>query len=85
MQQNNLTIAKVDKSKAIVIIDRNVLKQKKIDTFIQQNNIIKKGHILKMFLSVLSTFKNRASYIQDGRTATLRMLPFIHFFNKYKY
>jgi hypothetical protein len=31
------------------------------------------------------TFKNRASYIQDGRTATLQMLHFIYFFNKYKY
>jgi hypothetical protein len=26
------------------------------------------------------TFKNRASYIQDGRTATLQMLHFIHIF-----
>ena len=26
------------------------------------------------------TFKNRASYIQDGRTATLQMLHFISFF-----
>jgi len=25
------------------------------------------------------TFKNRASYIQDGRTATLQMLHFIYF------
>jgi hypothetical protein len=31
------------------------------------------------------TFKNRASYIQDGRTATLQMLHFIYFFNNYKY
>jgi hypothetical protein len=31
------------------------------------------------------TFKNRASYIQDGRTASLQMLHFIYFFNKYKY
>ena len=32
------------------------------------------------------TFKNRASYIKDGRTATLQMLHFIYiFFNKYKY
>jgi hypothetical protein len=30
------------------------------------------------------TFKNRASYIQDGRTATLQLLHFIYFFNKYK-
>jgi len=27
------------------------------------------------------TNKNRASYIQDGRTATLQMLHFIYFFN----
>ena len=32
------------------------------------------------------TFKNHASYIEDGRTATLQMLHFIYiFFNKYKY
>ena len=32
------------------------------------------------------TFKNRASYIKDGGTATLQMLHFIYFFsNKYKY
>jgi len=32
------------------------------------------------------TFKNRASYIEDGRTATLQMLHFIYFsFNNYKY
>jgi hypothetical protein len=32
------------------------------------------------------TFKNRASYIKDGRTATLQMLHFIYiFFNSYKY
>jgi len=30
-------------------------------------------------------FKNRASYIKDGRTATLQMLHFIYFFNKYMY
>jgi hypothetical protein len=32
------------------------------------------------------TFKNLASYIQDGRIATLQMLQFIYiYFNKYKY
>jgi hypothetical protein len=31
------------------------------------------------------TFKNCASHIWDGRTATLQMLHFIYFFNKYKY
>ena len=35
--------------------------------------------------TICLTFKNRASYIQDGRTATLQMLHFIYFFNKYKY
>jgi gamma-glutamyl phosphate reductase len=39
LQHNKLTIAKADKSKAIVLIDRKVLKQK-IDTFIQENNIM---------------------------------------------
>jgi hypothetical protein len=31
------------------------------------------------------TFKNRVSYIQNGRTATLQMFHFIYFSNKYKY
>ena len=31
--------------------------------------------------NVILTFKNRASYISDGRTATLQMLHFIYFFN----
>jgi hypothetical protein len=39
LQHNNLTIAKADKSNAIVIIDGTVLKQK-IDMFIQENNIV---------------------------------------------
>ena len=34
---------------------------------------------------VVLTFKNRASYIWDGSTATHQMLHFIYFFNKYKY
>jgi len=32
--------------------------------------------------STTLTFKNRASYIQDGRTATLQMLHFIYFFQQ---
>jgi len=36
-------------------------------------------------LEMLLTFKNLASYIQDGRTTTLQMLHFMYFFNKYKY
>jgi hypothetical protein len=40
LQHNNLTIAKADESKAIVIIDKTELKQK-IDAFIQENNIIR--------------------------------------------
>jgi hypothetical protein len=31
--------------------------------------------------SSLLTFKNRAFYIQNGRTATLRMLHFLYFFS----
>ena len=30
---------------------------------------------------IVLTFKNRASYIQDGRTANLQMLHFIYFFS----
>jgi hypothetical protein len=40
LQHNNLTIAKADKSKAIVIIDKTTLGQK-IDTFMQENNVMK--------------------------------------------
>jgi len=38
LQNNNLTMVKADKSKAIVIIDKNTL-EKKVDNFIQENNI----------------------------------------------
>jgi len=38
LQNNNLTIVKADKSKAIVIIDKTTL-ERKVDNFIQQNNI----------------------------------------------
>jgi hypothetical protein len=31
------------------------------------------------------TLKNRAYYIEEGRTATIQMLHFIYFFIKYKY
>jgi len=40
LQHNNLTRAKADKSKAIVIIDKTTMEQK-INTFMQENNIIK--------------------------------------------
>ena len=36
---------------------------------------------LKMLIILSLTFKNRASYIQDGRTATLQMLHFIYIFS----
>jgi hypothetical protein len=39
LQHNNLTVAKADKNKAIVIIEKEVLRQK-IDIFIQENNIM---------------------------------------------
>ena len=38
LQQNNLTLAKVDKSKTTVIVDKNTLKQK-VNNFIQENHI----------------------------------------------
>jgi hypothetical protein len=37
------------------------------------------------FFTYYLTFKNRASHIEDGRNATLQMLHFIYFFNKYEY
>jgi len=44
------------------------------------------GGKIDLFLTFLRlTFKNLVSYILDGRTATLQMLHFIYFFNKYKY
>jgi len=40
------------------------------------------GLTLEMIYLDVLTFKNRASYIQDGRTATLQMLHFyIYFFS----
>jgi len=38
LQNNNVTIVKADKSKAIVIINKNIL-EKKFDNFIQENHI----------------------------------------------
>jgi 7-keto-8-aminopelargonate synthetase-like enzyme len=38
LKKNNLTITKADKSKTIVIINKDVLKQK-VNTFIQENHI----------------------------------------------
>jgi len=38
LQNNNLTIVKADKSKALVIIHRNTL-EKKVENSIQENNI----------------------------------------------
>ena len=37
---------------------------------------------LPYYLISLLTFKNRASYIWDGRTSTLQMLHFIYFFQQ---
>jgi len=39
------------------------------------------SHLMKTYNYVL-TFKNRASYVQDGRTATLQMLHFVYFFQQ---
>jgi len=39
LQHSNLTVAKADKTKAIVMMDNEVLRQN-IDTFIQENNIM---------------------------------------------
>jgi len=42
--------------------------------------ILKIVSVLTFLKIVLLTFKNRAYYIQDGRTTTLQMLHFIFFF-----
>jgi hypothetical protein len=39
LEQNDQTVAKADKGRTIVIIDKNTLKHK-VDTFIQENHII---------------------------------------------
>jgi hypothetical protein len=44
------------------------------------------GEIDEVFgLRVYLTFRNPASYIKDGHTATLNTPHFLYFFNKYKY
>jgi hypothetical protein len=40
------------------------------------------GPISRVTIYIFTTFKNRSSYIQDGRTATLQMLHFIYFFQQ---
>jgi hypothetical protein len=37
---------------------------------------------IKYWVNVSLIFKNRASYILDGRTATLQVLHFIYFFQQ---
>ena len=41
--------------------------------------------VRNILLPVYLTFRNRASYISDGHTATLQTPHFIYFFNKYTY
>jgi hypothetical protein len=43
------------------------------------------SHHTKIVTKSVLTFRNRASYIQDGHTATLQTPHFIYFFNKYTY
>jgi len=53
-------------------------KHKTSVTFQTDGNIPVSLHVFAFLL----IFKNRASYIQDGRTATLQMLHFIYFFQQ---
>jgi hypothetical protein len=46
-----------------------------------KNSGAKRLNTVIQSLSLL-TFKNRASYIQDGRAATLQMLHFIYVFQQ---
>ena len=48
LQRNNLTIAKADKGKTMVIIDKNTVKQK-IDTFIHEKRITRLNSDLTYF------------------------------------
>jgi len=45
---------------------------------------VRTGSLSKAVCHSSLTFKNRASYIEDGRTATLQMLLFIYFFQQMK-
>jgi len=47
LQNNNLTTVKADKSKAIVIIDKNIL-EKKGGNFIQENNTRSNFNVLML-------------------------------------
>jgi hypothetical protein len=67
LQQNNLTIATADKSKALVIIDKTVLKRK-VDKFIQENNIMelnKDRH--KYLLNIKPTAPKINAYIKTHK------------------
>jgi hypothetical protein len=46
---------------------------------------LKKRLALKRLTSHLLTFRNPASYIKDGHTATFNTPHFLYFFNKYTY
>jgi hypothetical protein len=52
---------------------RNALRNKSHMTYVKSEFIC--------VIYPLLTFKNRASYIYDGRTATLQMLEYIYFFS----
>ena len=49
---------------------------------VQEDTIIHRGHHKNFRNRMYLTFKNRASYIKDGFTATLQMLHFIYFFKQ---
>jgi hypothetical protein len=49
----------------------------------EKSNAIQEGiQHTKARLGEVLTFKNRASYIQDGHTATLQILHFVYFFQQ---
>jgi hypothetical protein len=68
LQQNSLTAAKADKSKTMVIINKNTLKQK-MDTFIQENHItrLNRPHT---FLSETNPTSNSKMRHNDRQTHT---------------
>jgi len=49
---------------------------------LQINRVLNKNNPVHILIFFPLTFKNRASYIQDGRTATLQTLHFIYFFKQ---
>jgi hypothetical protein len=85
LQQNNLRIAKADKSKATVIIDKTEMEHK-INTFIQENNITKlnkdptdiyQRQIQQTMQKCKDLIDNKAKYILNIKPTALKINAYI--------